>query len=278
MTSTALNAGSQSLKLASPMVMILLKDNVSLGQESVQKKIVEILGPETTLSLSGEGADQSGVITWRGQNFAVFTVDNPVPETEFFATLRMSPNGEELSRIVSSHGAHMVISPLGGAGDMGGAINQSMTLMAFATGMAELGDLMGYFWSTSEHLLTPDDFNGALEQALNAANGAENKPLELPISFWVSIRLFSDGDKTAVRTQGLSAFTGYETEIPFVVKPKQMLHNRMSSIVRYLFASGPVLQPGQSVGVTADEQFQISLEPNAERGAPTMLLRLQEGP
>lgn len=267
---------SMPLEIQSPMVMILLKDNVLLGQEAVQKRIIDILGPETTLSLSGEGEDQSGVITWRGQNFAVFTVDSPVPETEFFATLRMSPNGEELNQIVKNHSTHIVVSSLNGAPHMGAAINLAMTLMAFATGMAELGELMGYYWSTSENLLTPDDFNGALEQAINAASGTENKPLQLPISFWVSVRLFADGNKTAVRTQGLNAFTGYETEIPFVAKPKEMLHDRMSSIVRYLFASGPVLQPGQSVGVTADEQFQISLEPNAERGAPTMILRLQE--
>ena len=268
---------SLPLKPHSPMVMILLKDNVLLGQEQVQKKIVEILGPGTSLSFSGEGADQSGVITWRDQNFAVFTVDHAVPETEFFATLRMSPNGEELTQIVKNHGAHMVISPLDGGGDMGAAINQSITLMAFATGMAELGQVMGYFWSTSEHLLTPDGFNGALEQALDAASGGENQPQQLPVSFWVSIRPFSDKNKTAVLTQGLNAFTGYETEIAFVDRPADVLFARMSNIVMYLFANGPVLQPGQSIGVSESEQFDVSLEPHVQTGTPTMMLRLQEG-
>ena len=144
--------------------------------------------------------------------------------------------------------------------------------MAFATGMAELGEVMGYFWSTSEHLLTPDGFNGALDQALDAASGGE-----LPVSFWVSVRPFSDKNKTAVLTQGLTAFTGYETEIAFVDRPADVLFARMSNIVMYLFANGPVLQPGQSIGECEREKLDVSLEPHVQTGTPIMMLRLQEG-
>ncbi len=138
---------------------------------------------------------------------------------------------------------------------------------------------MGAFWSNSEVLLDWQGFdeqvNGAFKAMELQSSGEDGGGAHLPQKFWVSDRVYPDGDNVGGFTQGLAMLTGYELEITPIPWERGQVMQRLFGIVAYLFLNGPVLRPGETLGVTETERFHIREEADSESGNQRLILSLE---
>ncbi|MEM8794325.1 MAG: DUF4261 domain-containing protein [Pseudomonadota bacterium] len=270
---------------SSPSIIGLVKDSAAIAPEALLARVKAYAAENDSTELLNEDSDGTVfVLKVNDRTFTMFIVPQPVPEEEFFATVQKSPKRESLSRIVKEHQAHIVMGALSPVAHFGDTVTQSIFLMKFAAKMSGLVLMTGLFWLNSQELLDKVDFTTACARAhdvyMRNQKGEKGAGSGLPYPYWVSLRLFSDKtdagpELIAGRTHGLAAYLGYEVEITFLPRPPAEMMERLRGVVGYLFASGPVLQHGHSIGLSADEQFVVSFETTEGQEAPTAMLRLQ---
>ncbi len=269
--------------LRAPLMFVLLAKPASLSEALTEDKLRDALvDPKLTITRPEDDDGNSFVINWHRNAYTVFLVPHPVPSSEF-AALRSPGTGAQEKQIAERHGAHLVVSPLQSPSDMGAAIPQSFHLMLLADALGSaLGNVLGYYWSHSQQILEPDAFIKQLSAAVDAMtrnrNGEKSTSSSLPLTFWVGIRLFSDGTKRAGLTSGLVAFTGYEIEIAFSERPDRDVFRYLASCVAYLFANGPVLSVGQTIHLEPDGNFCIGFVPRDNSFPPTLVLKQDPEP
>ncbi len=218
------------------------------------------------------------MISWQGRTFTMFTVTSSIPEDNFYATLKISADKEKLTRIVKEHQAHIVISQLDKLKDMGDAIDSSIWLMALTMAVSKNSKALGVFWSSSQNLVVNEQFN---EMAVNALIAKSSHHIDrsrainnLPLSYWVSPRLFSNEKKVAARTQGMSTFTGYEIEIDSLKWNGEKMLHVIVRIISYLFFNGSVLGNGQSLQLSSTEKFKTTIIKNKSGNNKSLMLKL----
>ena len=60
-------------------------------------------------------------------------------------------------------------------------------------------------------------------------------------------------------TTGLSAFVDREIEFQPSAKPPDLLASRLIGTIRYLLAKGPVLNDGDTLGISENERIRVRL-------------------
>jgi hypothetical protein len=85
-----------------------------------------------------------------------------------------------------------------------------------------------------------------------------DSPEAPPLYLWVDLRAFRNEDgTTGLFTTGLSELGHMEIEIPRIDMEPGELREWLLNIMYYLLEKGPVLQHGQTIGMTAEQQFRI---------------------
>ncbi len=74
----------------------------------------------------------------------------------------------------------------------------------------------------------------------------------------------------------MEAFTGYELEIAAVELSAEVLGERIYGTIEYLFNNGPVLQDGQTLGVSETEHFRLKYV-GRDGDVPDRFLMMLEG-
>jgi len=137
---------------------------------------------------------------------------------------------------------------------------------------AELGTspAVGVFWGTSGQVHAPRAF-------AQAAAGAT--PQRLPVQLWVAFHLSRESDTThSLYTSGLEDFGYLEIEVVGSTADPQQLYQRVFDIAHYVLATESVLQPGQTIGASEDEQIAITHGPSICDGRTTVVrLEMDEG-
>jgi hypothetical protein len=102
-----------------------------------------------------------------------------------------------------------------------------------------------------------------------------NSPQAPPLYLWVDLRALRNEDgTTGLFTTGLSALGHMEIEIPRIDMEPGELREWLLNIMYYLLENGPVLQHGQTIGMTAEQQLHIRHCPSSF-GHPGTVIRLE---
>ncbi len=258
-------------------LMILLKNHSSLAEKALTQHLSQLPG-NLTVTASQDGAF---MVQWGPNTFVIMQVNHAIPDETFQIALQTSyglQNGEQL---VAEHQAHLILSPLNSNEDMGPAIATAFDLMRLSHSVAQMENTLGFFWTSSETLHDQALFDhsvSGLEQVMQMqAKKQEGAQSALPATYWVGLRLLSNnrGATLGAMTQGLNAFLGYEIEIKPTNWPAKVLAERIYGTITYLFTNGPILQAGQTLGVSKIEQFRISFEPATDRRSALLVLTLE---
>ncbi|ARU54556.1 hypothetical protein OLMES_0452 [Oleiphilus messinensis] len=244
--------------------MVLLDSPMNLSLSELQSFLREALNnPE--ISVQGDEADKNNfIILWGKMAFALMHIDSPIPSETFDIALRTSfglQNGEQL---VKAHKAHLIISPINAAGHQLAAIYNALGVMTLADLIREKINVLAHFWSASEILMDADQFKQALAGAESAFSKYRRKEAnawyDLPVQRWVGMRMISPDRQTqfGARTQGLAALTGFEIQIdPFPSSPQEVAKH-LYGMASYALNHGPVFKDGDTIGISAEQQFRIS--------------------
>ena len=244
--------------------MILLKQPFTYSAAKLEKEIASFVGAKNvSVKTQGKGKDAALIVTLAGQPFAIVSVDHPIPSPTFTVALKSISRPKNAQSLIAEHKAHVLISPLTTAGNMGQAVTTGVNLMQLSAIISQLSSPLAHFWSTSEILIADQGFVNATLAAMDAmkkqSSGKSSNSNELPAQLWVNYQLYS-GTTSGTHggmTQGLSSLTGYELDIAPLKWRRGDILQRLFGTVQYLFQQGPVLKDGQSLGASETEKFRI---------------------
>ncbi|RLU00338.1 DUF4261 domain-containing protein [Ketobacter sp.] len=250
----------------SPMLMILLSEPFSIAAEALQEYLREKLNPELTVTGDNKNRE-SFVITWNNMAFAVMCVDQPIPSATFNTALKTSPGLIDGEKIIATHKAHIIISPLTSSDKQLKSIFLALGVMTIADLIAIQAGPEGFYWGNSEVLVENSRFasyTGQAGEALGKFNQkVPNALYGLPSTLWAGLRFFSPDQKTqfGAITKGLDALTGFEIQIEPYVSTQAEVAKHLLGMVAYTLANGAVFQEGNTIGIEQDKNFRMRLIP-----------------
>ena len=176
--------------------MILLKQPFTYSAAKLEKEIASFLGAKNvSVRTQGKGKDAALIVTLAGQPFAIVSVDHPIPSPTFTVALKSISRPKNAQSLIAEHKAHVLISPLTTAGNMGQAVTTGVNLMQLSAIISQLSSPLAHFWSTSEILIADQGFVNATVAAMDAmkkqSSGKSSNSNELPAQLWVNYQLYS---------------------------------------------------------------------------------------
>lgn len=260
---------------------VLLASPEGITSERLEQDIKQKI-PSAKFEKSQE-SETAWLITVFNISFAVMLVDKPYPLQPIKALIATGSQPVEAGLIeaAETNTAHLIIAPLPKPPHQGAAIMQAMELTRLSALVASLGAPIAFYWGSSEIIYSVEKFADALAGVTQATTLQRNRQPgaggALPSALWVSARTYSPDQKQqfGMISKGLSSFTGYEIELlPSQCKPIE-LAQWLYGLVTYLFNNGPVLNAGETIGVTEQAEFKIHLvEATAERSGRLQLQRV----
>ncbi|MEM8793400.1 MAG: DUF4261 domain-containing protein [Pseudomonadota bacterium] len=237
--------------------MVLLRSPLRLASGLVERALG--LFPKTAAACLGVVSDDGSRCRLKigGREYSVASLDFPIPKSDFHKMLA-KPGSCTIEALVDDHSAHLIVTCLEGRSTMEEAVEVASTIHLLAARLGALGDAVGGFWISSEQLRDWGAFTRDANTAASAVSGSGTP--EFPTRYWVSVQLTQDGEAFGGATQGLRSFTGYEVELAPVSWPMSDVADHLVGTVLYLFEAGPVLKDGETLGVSQEKRFRISIK------------------
>ena len=164
---------------------------------------------------------------------------------------------------VKQHRTFLLIAGTAGTRD---AITRRLIVTAATTLAAKQPGVMAVYWPESTLVHFPPVFVQMAETF--------TKPDGPPLYLWVDLRAFRNDDgTTGLFTTGLAPLGHMEIEVPSVDMSPGDLREWLFNIMLYLIQKGPVLQHGQTIGMTAEHLVPITHGPSSF-GRPGTVIRL----
>ncbi|MFG5380263.1 DUF4261 domain-containing protein, partial [Yoonia sp. R2-816] len=127
---------------------------------------------------------------------------------------------------------------------------------------------LGGYWVSSERLCDWAEFTDYADAVLPAF---DNDPdTAFPTRYWVSVQMTQVDGRFGGETQGLRPFMGYELDLEPVAWPLADVAERLVGTVTYLFWHGPVLNDGDTLGVSEAERFRLTSDVDRKRMEMTL--------
>jgi|GEM_PF-1711267 len=260
------------------ITMILLEQPVALDPQKLKQAFSQ-LDPEITYSviIGDKTSSETAMVTWGGVNFAVMAIDQPIPLDSFRGGVIRHSDSEVIASAISTHKAHLIISPMLQGQSM---VDSILTATALTKKVALLGRLMGgmaTFWSSAGVMICQQKMERIAAEVISSpqlmVDEAELSRGLLPYRCWVGRRLETYEDIVMVATQGLDDFAGYEIELQPLDWPRKKVVDCLYRVVAHLFQNGPVLGDGGTIQVSEDDIFHVRM--HRRDGCYRALLSLQ---
>lgn len=251
------------------MSMVLLREPVRLSEQSVAAVLDGMLSEDDWKITAVKGNGALCELNLHERSYAVIAPPIPIPADTLSAQLSQ-PQLAPLRTSVEAHRGHLAVTSKDSVSDMAQAVNDAAVIQMLSWKLGGDAAPLATFWAGSEGLWDWQQFASDAEALWGSL---ANDETSIPARFWVSIRMRQDGERFGGHTRGLRSFTGYELDVAPLAWPMEEVAERLTQVVDYLFRQGPVLHDGQSLGVTADEKFRISLEDDGD----TLRLTLEGG-
>jgi hypothetical protein len=249
-----------------PIIAALLLEGDSFPVDAFLKQAAgtRIAGKAVSGIERGDGAVFSFNV---GDEFlALALMPAPYPAAELegpIATSWMWP-AEPSIEGVKRHRSHLLITMTGGSAD---PVCRRLILTAVTARAAKQPGVMAVLWPEAALVVFPPVF---VEMAQTI-----NSPQAPPLYLWVDLRALRNEDgTTALFTTGLTPLGHMEIEIPRIDMDPGELREWLLNIMYYLLENGPVLQDGQTIGMTAEQKIRIRHCPSVF-GHPGKVIRLE---
>lgn len=259
-------APKQKLGRGEPVIAALLLAGDSFPADDFLQQVAatRIAGRKATEVERGDGK----IVSFRlgDELVALALMPAPYPASDLdgpLATSLLWPREPSIDT-VKTHRSHLLVTMIGGDAD---PIRRRLILTAITALAAKQRGVMAVYWPDATHIVYPPLF---VEMA-----GEINSPEAPPLHLWVDMRVFRNDDgTTALFTTGLVPLGHMEIEIPSIDMPPGELRDWLINIIFYLLENGPVLQHGQTIGMTAEQKIRISHAPS-EFGHEGKVIRLE---
>jgi hypothetical protein len=219
-------------------------------------------------AVSGISRGEGGVFSFdAGDEFlALALMPAPYPAADLegpIATSWMWPPQPPIEN-VKRHRSHLLITMTGGSAD---PVRRRLILTAVTALAARQPGVMAVYWPEATLVLFPPVFVAMAEKI--------NSPEAPPLYLWVDLRAFRNDDgTTGLFTTGLAPLGHMEIEIPRIDMEPGDLREWLLNIMYYLLENGPVLQDGQTIGMSAEQQIHIR-HCQSSFGHPGKVIRLE---
>ena len=153
---------------------------------------------------------------------------------------------------VRDHTHHVVITvarPQGAEIDHDAALHEAVMFSVIATIVLEQPQAVGLFYGSGGITLPAGPYRQMVTDALEAGR--------LPVEAWVTAWLTKHEDRFSGRTVGLDAFGHAELSVEDSAHEASEVYGLLISLAAHLISTGDRLQPGASVGPSADERYDV---------------------
>jgi hypothetical protein len=270
-------------ELKSVVQMILLAAPQRLDPNALQQSLARELDDATikVQASPGRQAGSSAMVSWGDTVYAVISIDQPIPTDTFETALRISYQLEGGDRLIDAHRAHLIVSPISGAKDTDQAIANAIGVMRLSAALTGQAKVLGYYWSNAQVLTDPAGYAEAVaraEAALAAHQAGQADAWSgVPLNLWLGMHLIPDQKVQGygVTSEGLRSFTGFEIAIaPYRIEAAAVARH-LFNIAGYLLGSGARFNDGDTLGVSATEQFRAHNLPAEGEQPPLLVLSME---
>ncbi len=244
--------------MTAPLIaMVLLEHPLIVDQVAAEAVIASFPASAKAKLHAVKKEGTSLQITFDDMKFTVVSVPEPMALRDF-AKQFSQPSGRAFEPMIAAHRAKLIITCAHPGEGFGEVVMAATTVHLLARRFGDLGVPLGGYWVSSERLCDWAEFTDYADAVLPAF---DNDPeTAFPTRYWVSVEMTQDGKRFGGETQGLRPFMGYELDLEPVAWPLAAVAERLVGTVTYLFWHGPVLNDGDTLGVSEDERFRLALD------------------
>ena len=205
----------------------------------------------------------SQMIVMNGTPIAIMSIDMPIPAENFISAVSAAEIvWPDVAKTVAQHQAHIIVGVLHNATTFEDAKRTAGNLTVLAAALCDIVPAIAVSWVSGDLLAKPENFQHGAAQFLKGTP---------PVDNWLQLRLIrattADGRPgLAMVTTGLVPFLDREIEfLPAALHPV-IVGQRVIGTAHYLLASGPIVEHGNTIGVSNSESLRVR---HLERGRYT---------
>lgn len=254
------------------MCFVPLKANGLLTADALVQRVQARFGGKVPMDIKPAGdPSQPGavLVDIEGVLLTIMNIDQPLPPDAYAPALEIERVWKNAGAELAANVGHVIISTLQEPGHHNEALNGAVYVTFFAAAVMDILPTIGAVWTNGNCLTQTAAFQAAAEGL------AERN---IPVMSWVGLYILrgpdtADGQPTiAVLTRGLLSFIGREIEFLPTTRPVPDTAQRVIGLSQYLISSGPVIQDGETVGVSEQEQIRVKYAAQGQMGVPVMML------
>ncbi len=207
----------------------------------------------TVPAFSAEAESSATGISFGGaeSTFSVTLSPSPMPWSELVGPCETAWHWPQATKRLQVHSAHLVVTATSSTLDV---IDLTLALTRVVAAAALATPALGIYWDAAMQVHNVKNFVVEAEKATRT---------QLPLYLWLRFGLVREDDgSNSLYTTGLSELDRMEVELPHSALDPQTMVDRAFNIAHYLLEKGPVLDDGQTIGVSEDERFIIAHAPS----------------
>jgi hypothetical protein len=229
------------------------------------------LAPQVAVVKAGAAEGAGFIVRVGAVAVTVISVPQPIPPGTLDQAIALTRTWPEAARSLNPHRAHIIVGSLQPATDHAGAVAQARAVSAITSAICAFTPAIGVYWSPGEVVTEAAVFRDEI--------GSKEFPIEAWVSFfWLDGPRTARGERTlAVFTTGLLPFVGREIEFRPAPLPPAVIAERVLGTIHLLLANGPILNDGDTVGISATERIRVRHADRGQRqGVPILSLSVEQ--
>ncbi len=240
---------------ASPVVGFVLFAQAAPSASAVQDALRDEFGDAVAVQVvevEGKGPVETVVVAADGVTALCTPVDASLPEAEVLRAChpvwwRDDPDA------VRDHRSHVIVTTLHAgptADPRAQALRESTVFSLVAARVAALPDAVAVYAGAAGIALPAEAYRRTVEASVEAE--------QLPVELWASVWLIPEADGShSAYTLGLDTFGHTDLVVEHSRRHPSDLYHLLFSLAAHVIATGTPLQPGNSVGTSANERLPL---------------------
>jgi hypothetical protein len=193
-----------------------------------------------------DSEDDTAVLNIGKYNIAIANIPTVIPQNEIQLTAEYNYFWENGVTETAKHKGHIILSIMNAGKN---TVQENLLYCKLASAVMNNSKSLGIYIGGRTLVLKKEFYQANMEFMTE-----EN----LPIYNWVYFGLKKENGKQSVYTYGLADFGKKEMEILNSGNSLEELNEMMSSLAHYVIAYDVKLNPGETIGISAEQKLKIS--------------------